>query len=105
MFNQSKYHNHPYLNISQQKTQCLNYFNVVYKIDCSDCETAYIGKTIRQIYRRFQEHKASKIKAKEINSQPKSLTESSSDLRRSDKNKGKVTEYCQKIYMGLSIPK
>ena len=105
MFNQSKDHNHPYLNISQQKTQCLNYFNVVYKIDCSDCEAAYIGKTIRQIYRRFQEHRASKIKEKEINSQSKSLTESSSGLRRSDKNKGKVTEYCQKIHMGLAISK
>ena len=65
--------------------------NVVYKIDCSDCEATYIGKTIRQTYRRLQENGASKIKEKEINSQPKSLTVNSSNLRRSDINKGKVT--------------
>ena len=77
--------------------------NVVYKINCSDCEATYIGKTIRQTYRRLQEHGANKIKEKEINSQPKRLTENSSNLRRSDRNKGKVTQYSQKTLKESAI--
>jgi len=30
--------------------------NVVYKVDCDGCDVSYIGKTTRQITRRFKEH-------------------------------------------------
>jgi len=30
--------------------------NVVYKVDCYGCDASYIGKTTRQITRRFKEH-------------------------------------------------
>ena len=30
--------------------------NVVYKVDCDGCDASYIGKTTRQIKRRFKEH-------------------------------------------------
>ena len=79
--------------------------SVVYKIDCFDCEATYIGKTIRQTYRRLQELKASRINEKEINSQTKSLTENSSNRRRSDRNKGKVVQYSQKTHKELAISK
>lgn len=30
--------------------------NVVYNVNCSDCSASYIGKTSRQVSRRFEEH-------------------------------------------------
>ena len=33
---------------------------VVYHLKCSDCNADYIGKTSRQIIRRFKEHKSGK---------------------------------------------
>ena len=41
--------------------------NVVYKLNCLDCESSYIGKTIRQTCRRIQEHGANLIKKKTQN--------------------------------------
>ena len=70
--------------------------NVVYKINCSDCEATYIGKTIRQTCRRLQEHGASKIKEKEINFKTKDLTENVTNLQRSKRNKDKITKYNKK---------
>ncbi|KYN27438.1 hypothetical protein ALC57_03147 [Trachymyrmex cornetzi] len=31
--------------------------NIVYKIDCSDCDASYVGQTCRQLKTRISEHK------------------------------------------------
>ena len=38
--------------------------NIVYKIDCIDCDASYIGKTTRPALRRFQEHDVNLVKPK-----------------------------------------
>ncbi|CAF4078830.1 unnamed protein product, partial [Rotaria sp. Silwood2] len=71
--------------------------NIVYKLDCSNCESSYIGKTIRQTYRRLQEHGANFVKEKENKSQSLDKIDNSNNLRRSDRNKGKIVQYFPKI--------
>ncbi|CAF4001448.1 unnamed protein product, partial [Rotaria sp. Silwood1] len=71
--------------------------NIVYKLDCSNCESTYIGKTIRQTYRRLQEHGANFLKEKENKSQSLDVVDNSNNLRRSDRNKGKTVQYFPKI--------
>ncbi|CAF1407553.1 unnamed protein product [Rotaria sp. Silwood1] len=71
--------------------------NIVYKLDCSNCESTYIGKTIRQTYRRLQEHGANFLKEKENKSQSLDIVDNSNNLRRSDRNKGKTVQYFPKI--------
>ena len=45
--------------LSKLKSQIslLNKSNVVYKLDCEDCEEFYIGQTTRRLKKRIQEHK------------------------------------------------
>ena len=45
--------------LSKLKSQIplLNKSNVVYKLDCEDCEEFYIRQTTRRLKERFQEHK------------------------------------------------
>ena len=45
--------------LSKLKSQIslLNKSNVVYKLDCEDCEEFYIGQTNRRLKKRIQEHK------------------------------------------------
>lgn len=38
--------------------------NLVYQVNCSNCESTYIGKTERQAFRRFNEHGANLKKEK-----------------------------------------
>ncbi|CAF3715913.1 unnamed protein product [Rotaria sp. Silwood1] len=71
--------------------------NIVYKLDCSNCESSYIGKTIRQTYRRLQEHGANFLKEKENKSQSLDIVDNSNNLRLSDRNKGKIVQYSPKI--------
>ena len=69
--------------------------NIVYKINCNECDASYIGKTNRQAYKRFQEHGANLEKPKRIKSkQSHTLTTNFNfNLRRSDRNKGKIVQY------------
>ena len=60
--------------------------NVVYKIDCANCDSSYIGKTTRQAFRRFQEHGASIQKSITIESEQSNTHYNSSKLRRSERN-------------------
>ena len=39
---------HPYPVLSRS--------NVIYKVDCSNCDAFYVGKTIRRLHQRLQEH-------------------------------------------------
>ena len=41
----------------------LNKSNVVYRINCADCQEFYIGLTTRRLHRRIEEHKKSKQSA------------------------------------------
>ncbi|CAF4276567.1 unnamed protein product [Rotaria sp. Silwood2] len=77
--------------------------NAVYKLDCSNCEATYIGKIIRQICRRLQEHGADLIKEKETKSYYKDVTDNSSNLQRSERNKGKVIRYFPKTHNELTL--
>ena len=45
--------------LSKLKSQIslLNKSNVVYKLNCEDCEEFYIGQTTRRLKKRIQEHK------------------------------------------------
>ena len=45
--------------LSKLKSQIslLNKSNVVYKLDCEDCEEFYIGQTTRRLKKPIQEHK------------------------------------------------
>ena len=41
--------------------QTLNQSNVVYRINCTDCNNFYIGLTTRRLHKRLQEHKKGNI--------------------------------------------
>jgi hypothetical protein len=67
--------------------------NIVYKIDCSNCEASYIGKTIRQATRRFKEHGAEITKKIITQPQVPTIISNTDNLRRSERNKGKKVQY------------
>lgn len=60
---------------------------------CSDCNSTYIDKTVRQVQRRLREHGADIVSEKVIDSQSTNATEDSVNLRPSAKNKGKTVNY------------
>jgi hypothetical protein len=72
---------------------------VVYKLDCSNCEATYIGKTMRHVRRRLHEHGAVFDNKKEVNSQSIDIIHNSVDLRRSERNKGKIIHYFPETYV------
>ena len=39
-----------------------NKINVVYQIDCQDCESKYVGETGRMLGDRIREHKSNVVK-------------------------------------------
>ena len=41
----------------KSRISLLNKTNVVYKLDCEDCQEFYIGQTTRRLKKRIQEHK------------------------------------------------
>ena len=41
----------------------LNKSNVIYRINCADCQEFYVGLTTRRLHRRIEEHKKSKQSA------------------------------------------
>ena len=58
-----------------------------------DCDASYIGKTTRQALRRFQEHGANLVKPKTTKRKQSDIYHNSSNLRRSKRNKEKLTQY------------
>jgi hypothetical protein len=75
---------------------------VVYKLNCSNCEATYIGKTMRHIRRRLQEHGAVFANEKEIESQSIGFIDNSVNLRRSERNKGKVVQYFSETHIEVT---
>ncbi|CAF3164199.1 unnamed protein product [Rotaria sp. Silwood2] len=67
--------------------------NIVYMINCSNCESFYIGKTIRQASRRLNEHGANQNPSTKTKSQSSTITLNIDNLRRSERNKGKTVNY------------
>ncbi|CAF2075867.1 unnamed protein product, partial [Rotaria magnacalcarata] len=67
--------------------------NIVYLISCSECDSSYIGKTIRQASRRLNEHGAN-IKSATV-AKPLHVTTNDNidNLRRSKRNKDKIVKY------------
>jgi hypothetical protein len=68
---------------------------VVYKLNCINCDVTYIGKTIRHIGKRLQEHGAN-FNFNLLNETNATLSNSVNNittLRRSDRNKHKVINY------------
>ncbi|CAF2455762.1 unnamed protein product [Rotaria sp. Silwood2] len=71
--------------------------NIVYMISCSECDVSYVGKTVREAFKRHQEHGA----PQQIKSSPCTRTDvhtpPDQHLSRSDRNKGKPKiNYCAK---------
>ena len=67
--------------------------NIVYQINCSNCDASYIGKTIRQASRRLQEHSGSSSKNILLESNPSSQASNTIALRRSKRIEEKNTKY------------
>ena len=63
--------------------------NIVYQLNCSSCQTTYIGKKIRQLHRRLREHGAR---------QP-SISTPSEDFRRS----ASIAAKSNKIHLDLNF--
>jgi len=70
--------------------------NIVYKINCSNCEASYIGKTIRQATRRLNEHGSNITNENIIHTPIPVITPNVDNLRRSKRNKGKIIQYFPK---------
>jgi len=70
---------------------------VVYKINCLDCESTYIGKTIRHVSKRLHEHGAKFNVTNETNSNSTITTDTYINLRRSERNKNKIVNYFPKL--------
>ena len=60
--------------------------NVVYKVNCTCCSASYIGKTCRQISRRFEEHGREKIPSVAQSQLPLASTTTSIISQRSKRN-------------------
>ena len=67
--------------------------NIVYNVNCLNCDSMYISKTIRQSIRRLQEHGANIIIKRREKSKPLEKTNNSNNHGRSDRNKGKHKTY------------
>ena len=52
----------------KDKRKAENTKNVIYKIDCKECEACYIGETSRETKTRMKEHQRA-VQSREINSQ------------------------------------
>jgi hypothetical protein len=70
--------------------------NVVYKLNCSNCDASYIGKTCRHVKKRFLEHGAELHETITDNTVSNNVIDNSSTLRRSDRNKNKTINYFHK---------
>src|SRR5262249_54041001 len=68
---------------------------VVYQVNCADCDAFYIGKTIRQVTRRFKEHGAPQEEKKVVTSASAKVTIDDPTLRRSARNIGKAVNYAE----------
>ena len=79
--------------------------NVAYELKCDNCEAVYIGKTIRQTYRRLQEQGANFDKDINNKSEAINLTNNSIKLRRSDRNKRKIIHYFPEVQHETSTSK
>ncbi|CAF1625650.1 unnamed protein product, partial [Rotaria magnacalcarata] len=69
---------------------------VIYQINCSSCDVSYIGKTIRQVKKRLEEHGAPQFnitKPKLSSLSKKSPIPDTTNLRRSARNAGKIINY------------
>ena len=55
------------IKLGKDKTDKVNQANVVYKINCKDCNVSYVGQTSRRLQVRAKEH-AKKYKEKDQNS-------------------------------------
>ena len=71
--------------------------HVVYEFDCLNCQSSYVGKTIRQTYRRFQEHGIKLTKEKEIKSHSSGIINNSKNLKRSDRSTVKLYNIFKKM--------
>jgi hypothetical protein len=78
--------------------------NVVYKLNCLNCEASYIGKTCRHVKKRFLEHGAKLNKAILTNTVSNDINDISLTLRRSDRNKNKTVNYSYKPTTDISNP-
>lgn len=45
-----------FVKVHKAKNKHFNHSNVIYKINCKNCDASYIGQTKRQIRTRFKEH-------------------------------------------------
>ena len=66
--------------------------NIVYRVNCSNCESSYIGKTIRQATRRLSEHGASHTFTLDFKAASAITTTNTDSLRRSKRRICKLME-------------
>jgi len=71
--------------------------NILYKINFTECEASYMGKTECQAIRRFQEHGTNLKIEKPTKNKPLKTNKIIDNLRRSERNKGKNVKYYPEI--------
>jgi len=77
---------------------------VVYKLDCSNCDATYIGKTVRHTSKRLQEHGADLKTMNITRPNTEVVIVNSVNLRRSDRNKNKTVQYYPEIVIDEILP-
>jgi hypothetical protein len=60
--------------------------NVVYNVNCLDCSASYIGKTCRQVARRFVEHGREKFRSSPLLRLSQLVTSTSTTYQRPKRN-------------------
>lgn len=46
-----------FIKVLKDKLPIMSHMNVVYKIDCKDCDASYVGQTNRMLKTRIKEHR------------------------------------------------
>ncbi|CAF4074285.1 unnamed protein product [Adineta steineri] len=75
---------------------------VVYQISCNDCDSTYIGKTIRQAFRRYNEHEKDVVKASLVFMKRSSLVK---EKKRTTQNTNRAHGRIQKIVSTQQVRK